>query len=455
MKAIRQRPQRAPAPSGHGVSLSGFKAAFASRNFRALFWGQAVSSLGDWVGTLAFIAAADHLSGGEPLAVTVVLVLRLVPTFLATPIGGVISDRWDRRKIMIYSDLARFGVIALVPFLPSLALLYVLAFAHETFSLVFLPARDASVPNTVETEHLEAANAMVMGSSFAGIPLSGPVYAVLFWVGAQYPESWHGEHIFRTYPYSFAFVFDAFTFLVSAVMIGRIRLPKTSHLEAEAEKFGESLKHGISFIRESPTLRSLAYAVTVAMLGGGVLFALGIGYVHTTLGGNDVAFGWLMGLFGAGMVIGFILSQAHPGRGVAWMLRASIFLTGAVLIVMAAVPQLWLAYLMASVFGTAFAVDVIVAMSRAQAMTVDDMRGRVMAVVHMLYRGALVLGAVCSGIIGRVFSDGLRIPGIDYHADKNQVAMAIAGGLIALGAAGVRPAVDQAIGPGVEAPAAR
>src|SRR5260221_3186544 len=177
-----------PVPAGnHGISLDGFKAVFRNRNFRALFWGQAISSLGDWVGTLALIGAADFRSHGQPLAVTAVLVLRLVPTFLATPVGGVLSDRWDRRKIMIYSDMARFAIISVVPFIPNLYVLYVLAFAHETFSLVFLPARDASIPNLVGTEHLEAANAAVMGSSFAGIPLSGPVYAGLAFVGAHYP----------------------------------------------------------------------------------------------------------------------------------------------------------------------------------------------------------------------------------------------------------------------------
>ena len=443
----RARSNRPPVPpaKSHGLSMTGFKSIFRSRNFRALFIGQAISSLGDWVGTLAFIVAADNLSNGQPLAVTVVLVLRLVPTFLATPIGGVLSDRWDRRKIMIVSDVSRFGIIGVVPFIPSLGALYALAFAHETFSLVFLPARDASIPNIVEVENLEAANAAVMGSSFAGIPLSGPVYAALAWVGSRYPLNWHGEHVIRAHPYSFAFLFDAVTFLVSAYMIGKMSLPKTTHAEAEPERFVKSLREGISFIRTSPPLRSLGYAVTVAMLGGGVLFALGIGYVHETLGGSDVAFGWLMGLFGAGMVIGFVVSQFHPDRGIAWMLRASIFVTGAVLVVMAVVPQLWLAYLVAALFGTAFSVDVIVAMSRAQAATIDEMRGRVMSVVHMLYRGALIFGAVGSGIIGQVFKRGLRFPLIHVHPDKYQVALAFAGALIALGALGVRQAVEETV----------
>ena len=102
-----------------------------------------------------------------------------MPSFFATPIGGVLSDRWDRQRIMIWSDLIRFGVILLTPFFAHLWALYVFAFLHECFSLLFLPARDASLPNIVGSDHLEPANALVMGSSFAGIPLSGPVFALL------------------------------------------------------------------------------------------------------------------------------------------------------------------------------------------------------------------------------------------------------------------------------------
>ncbi len=426
-----------------GISLGAFKSVFRNRDFTLLFWGQAISALGDWVGTLAFIVAADRLSNGKPLAVTGVLVLRLVPTFLATPIGGVLSDRWDRRRIMITSDIVRFAIIMATGFVPELWALYLFAFASEAASLVFLPARDASIPNVVSSRELEAANAMVMGSSFAGIPLSGPLYAGLAAAAAHYPLSWHGEHVFREYPYVFALVFDSLTFLVSAWLIAKMRLPKHQPSPSDDVPMWESLRDGVRWIVERPFIRSLAYAVTFGMLGGGVLFALGIGYIHTTLGGNDIAFGWLMGLFGAGMVAGFVVSQFKPAQGTAWMLRASILATGAVLIVMAVITKLWLAYVMAAVFGTAFSVDVIVAMSQVQARTPDETRGRVMSVVHMLFRGALAIGALGSGSLGQTMRDGLDVPGLGFHADANQVALFFAGVLIMLGALSVRKSVDD------------
>jgi dTMP kinase len=419
------------------MALAGFKGVFAIRDFRLLFWGQSISALGDWVGTLAFIAAARAYAPGQPGAVVGVLIIRLVPSLFATPVGGVLSDRFDRRRIMIVSDVVRFGVIGTTPFVRHLWALYVFAFLHECFSLVFLPARDASLPNIVGSERLEPANAAVMGSSFAGIPLSGPVFALLAIAAAHLP-SWLPAQATLHQPFAFAFAFDAFTFLVSAALIARLVLPQRRAEGSAGEPFWRSLREGSSYILASKLHRGLAYAVSLGMLGGGVLFALGIGYVNETLKGTEVQFGWLMGIFGGGMVAGFVVSQLKPERGVTWLLRGSLLAMAAVLIFMAVFPWLWIAYLMALVFGTSFSVSLIIAMSLVQAHTPDDIRGRVMAFVHMLVRGALVFGGIASGIVGSIFERGIRVPVLHYRADRYQIALAVAGGLIAAGVAGVR-----------------
>lgn len=431
-----------PIPKG-GFALEGFKAVFGIRDFRMLFWGQAVSALGDWVGTLAFIAAAQAIAPGEPAAVVGVLILRLVPSFFATPIGGVLSDRMDRKRLMIWSDVARFAVLFLTPFFArpgatwALVALYIFAFVHECFSLLFLPARDASLPNIVGETHLEPANAMVMGSSFAGIPLSGPAFALLAVAARHYPGFLPGDAVLSV-PYAFAFVFDALTFLVSASFIARIGLPQLKHEGEVPEPFWRSLADGARYIGGSALHRGLAYAVSLGMLGGGVLFALGIGYVNETLGGTAVEFGWLMGIFGAGMVAGFLVSQLKPERGTKWMIRGALMGMGAVLIFMAVFPWLWIAYVMALVFGTSFSVSLILSMSLVQSRTPDAMRGRVMAFVHIFVRASLVFGGIASGIVGQVFERGIRIPGIDYRADRYQIALLLAGGLITAGVGGVR-----------------
>jgi len=425
-------------PPGGGISLSGFGDVFRIKDFRRLFWGQAASALGDWVGTLAFISAAQRLQPHQPAAVAIVLILQLIPAFFATPIGGVLSDRWDRKKIMVSADIIRFGLILLVPFFPNIGVLYAIAFAQACFSLVFLPARDASIPNIVQENHLEAANALVMASSYGGIPLSGPIFALLAWTGTHLDLG--QGHYFNAHPESFAFFFDAVTFLISAALIRRLALGRAAHAEENsAEGFFTSVKEGVQYIGRRPLLRGLAYSCAVAMLGGGVLFALGVGYVHQTLKGGDVEFGFLMGIFGAGMLGGFVISQLKPPGGVKWMVRIALLTMGSVLIVMGIFPVIWIAYGLASVFGASFSTAVIVAMSAVQGRSDDAHRGRVMAVVHMLFRIALSVGALAAaGIASAVPNGGLHLPVLGFHPDKNQVAIMIAGVLIALGILTVR-----------------
>src|SRR6266496_4815616 len=138
-RVAEERVQARPAGGAPAGSLLG------AYGFRRLLIGQSVSSLGDWVATLAFIAAAFALTRGDQTAVAVVLVLRLVPPIFAAPVGGVLADRLDRRVIMVSCDLTRAGLILLAPFF-GIGVLYVIAFTHECISLLFLPARDASVP---------------------------------------------------------------------------------------------------------------------------------------------------------------------------------------------------------------------------------------------------------------------------------------------------------------------
>src|SRR2546421_5856568 len=154
-----------------GENQGGIRGLFRVRGFRRLFAGQAVSGLGDWVATLAFIALAFDITHNQT-AVAVVLILRLVPPIFAAPVGGILADRLDRRLMMVACDLARAALIVLVPFV-GIAGLYVVAFVHECISLLFLPARDASIPLLVDDrELLPLANGVVLGSSFGPIPLA-------------------------------------------------------------------------------------------------------------------------------------------------------------------------------------------------------------------------------------------------------------------------------------------
>jgi dTMP kinase len=411
-------------------SQGGLRALFRLQGFRRLFAGQAVSGLGDWVATLAFIALAFSITKSQT-AVAVVLILRLVPPIFAAPVGGLLADRLDRRLVMVTCDLLRAALIVLVPFV-GIAGLYVIAFVHECISLVFLPARDASIPLLVDRpDQLELANGLILASSFGSIPLAAATFGGLRLAASHIP-GWipFGDSL-RTHPTSTAFFFDAATFLFSAAMIVRIkRIPRAGRA-ADQSAF-KGLAEAFRYIVQTPVLRSLSAGLVVAMFGGGVLFAVGIAYIHETLHGTDVDFGWLAALWGTGMAIGLgVVRFLVRDRGERWVFLAAVTACGGILIVMALLPYLWLAFAISVVFGASFSVAIMVALSMTQRVTEDRIRGRIMGGVQMLFRVGLGVGALGIGAVAYSIGTVHFI----ITLDGNQVGLLAGGALILLGAA--------------------
>jgi MFS family permease len=190
------------------------KRLLSHRGFRLLLVGQGVSALGDWMVTVALIALVLRLSGSST-AVGAVLVLRLIPAAIAGPLAARAAARWDRRRTMLAMDALRAGMVAVIPLIDRLAWVYVWSVVLEVASLVFLPARDASIPDLVAGEDLPIANGLVLGSSYGVIPLAAGAFAA---VAALSPKGGPlGGH-----PFALVFWLDALTFLFSFACIRQL-----------------------------------------------------------------------------------------------------------------------------------------------------------------------------------------------------------------------------------------
>jgi dTMP kinase len=339
-----------------------------------------------------------------------------------------VADRLDRRAIMVTCDLSRALLIAAVPFVPLWAL-YLIAFVHESISLFFLPARDATVPSLVPQGTLEEANGLVLASSYGCIPIAAALFGGLRLAAQHIPSGIPFGTLFSHHPTSFAFFFDSATFVFSASMIARLTLDQV-RTKGDIELFHDVVE-GIRFVMSHTGLRSLAYGLVVSMFGGGVLFAVGLGYIRDTLGGSEPAFGWLAALWGLGMGIGLlVVRMAVKERGRPATFLAAVTACGGVLVFMAFVPVLWLAFVAAVVFGTVFAIAIVVALAMAQELAEDRIRGRVMGGVQMLFRVGLGAGAVGIGALAH----SIHRLHIIVTLDGNQVGLFAGGVLIFLGA---------------------
>jgi MFS family permease len=352
--------------------------------FRLLLTGQAVSALGDWMGTIAFMVLVHRLTDSST-AVAGVLVLRLLPAAVAGPLTAQAARRWDRRYTMVSMDLVRAGLIALVPLVRGLWWIYLMAFLVEVASLVFLPARDASVPDLVEERDLTVANGLVLGSSYGTIPLGAAAFAA----AAALPLLTDGGVAGR--PYALAFWIDAGTYIVSCLLLMRItELSDRGHGDDDATE--ASFRDAFRI----PLVRAVVPAAATAAIGLGALFSLGVVFVRDVLDATDSQFGVLIALFGVGAAGGLVLL-----RSVAVSLatvRATVLVQGALIAGLSFAPGIAVTFVGAAAFGAATAATLAAGMSVLQSRL--DGRGRVLAFAafHIVIRGGLSAAAIGAGV---------------------------------------------------------
>ena len=177
-------------------------------NFRNLWYGQIVSLLGDWFNLIASASLIAKLTGSG-LAIGGLFVVRMLAPFLISPLAGVIADRYDRKRILILTDLSRAAVVLgflLVRRAEDIWLLYTLTALQLAISGIFFPTRNAILPDVVDRTELGAANA-----------LSSATWSVMLALGAAL-----GGLVAGGWGIQPAFVIDALTFLLSAVFLSRI-----------------------------------------------------------------------------------------------------------------------------------------------------------------------------------------------------------------------------------------
>ena len=369
-----------------------FRAALRHRDYRLLLAGLAVSESGNWLYGAASIVYILEATGSAAW-VAVAGVVRLLPFVLFEPLGGAIADRYDRRRVMIASDLARFAlmlvltVVATSTSTTAVIVAIVIAFVNNTCSTPYFPAVTAITPSIVGEEDLAAANALSGTIDNFAIAF-GPALSVVFLLLGPPPV---------------AFGVNALTFLFSAYMVWKIGI------------------HGkVGEVEVEPTLRSRVVAGARAIRGSreamllvGLTMAFGF-----TFGQEVVLFGPItedflgLGLDATGLLfaapgVGGILATAAAAR-LASRSHTAAILTIATLV--SAIPIMSLsvlhnpaaAYLLMTVEGAAIIIADVVSTTTLQRVVPRDRIGSVFGIV-----GSLTVAAIAFGSIVAPFTIGL------------------------------------------------
>jgi MFS family permease len=366
--------------------------------FRTLLVGQTVSALGDWMGTFAFMALVYQQTGSST-AVGGILAVRLLPAALGGPLAARAASRWDRRRTMVSMDVVRAGMAAAVPLVRGLWWIYLWAFMIEVGSLVFLPARDASIPDLVGEEDLPVANGLVLASSYGTIPLGAAAFSIV----AALP----GNHLFGR-PLGLVFWLDGASFVVSAVLIGRLtilgrRMSRSSDTAVDvAEQSTVRFRDAFSI----PLVRAVMPATVAVAVGLGALFSLGIVFVRQVLGASNAEFGVLVALFGIGAAVGLGLLQSRRGLDQLLATRLGVAALGIIVGAFSLSPAIGFAFLGAVAFGAGAAWTLASGMGALQSALDGQLRIVAFAAFHTVIRFGLALSAIGAGaaaeFVGRV-----------------------------------------------------
>lgn len=338
--------------------------------FTRLWIGQLVSNLGDWFNTVAVLALVYDLTHSG-LSTGLIIIASTLPAFLLTPYAGAVVDRFDRRKIMIATDVTR-GVMALGMILvrtsDQIWLLYAFSALLIAFASFFGPALSSAIPNLVEADELISANA-----------LSSATWGLMLAVGAAV-----GGVVIATVGHDAAFVVNSASFFFSAALVFSIRKSfGDDHRHAGQARvsawqdFGASL----AFLRANPPVLSSVLVKTGIGFAGGIILLLTV-FAQGVFKIGDAGVGWLYSARGLGVLLGPYFARPLVGRDLIKMRKAIL-----ISFVLAGVGYLAFSATQAFIVGALFVMlahmftGILWTMSSTmlQLLTPDRMHGRIFA----------------------------------------------------------------------------
>lgn len=374
-----------------------------NRAFSRLFAAQLISFAGDWFATVAILGLALEVTG-SPAVASLFLVVQTGAFALASPIAGVLADRFDRRWLMVGADVARIPVALAFLFARDADTLWIAFAAAALLSVgaaLFEPTSSASLPNLVDEAELPEANILI-GSS----------WGTMLAVGAAL-----GGAVAAAFGRDVAYVVNAASFLASAALVVGI---KRSFVEARrdpADVEGRAGHAGVvasvatvlRFARGNRNLAALLLSKTTFGVGSGVIVLLAV-FGRTVYAAGDVGIGVLFAARGLGALLGPFLVRGIAGtseRGLILGIAASFAIFAVCYSLLPLAPILPLAAM--AVFGGHLGGGAQWTLSSygLQRAAPDAIRGRVFSFDYGLVTLTLTLSILAAGALAERFSPAI------------------------------------------------
>lgn len=286
-----------------------------NKNYRRLWLAQIVSNFGDWFGILAVYAIIQIYSGSE-LLLGLIIVVKMLSLAFSSPIAGFLTDRFNRRHLMIISDIAR-GILVLGFILIKsgdlLWLAYLITALQMVFSAIFEPAKTSSIPNVTTPSELVVANI-----------LSAASWSIIFTTGMAiggFATAYLGTDM--------VFLMNGLTYVLSAFFIYRAVIPQKEM--SDREKYDNrnpltGIIEGFRFIQSNPQVMRPVFAkATFSMSLGALIYMLIIVAEEVLLMGS-IGLGILYAARGIGTGLGPVVGRRLFRRESGWIRAIGFFM---------------------------------------------------------------------------------------------------------------------------------
>ncbi len=372
-----------------------------NRNYRCMWMGQVVSEIGDNFNNIAVFALAMSLTHSG-LVVMGIMLSRAIPAITMGPLAGVLLDRFDRKRIMIASDLAR-AVVAL-GFIAAYRehavwLLYTFSALLMIASPFFTAGRSAILPTIASQEEIHTANSLTQTTQWSNLTIGTFLGATVVGIG-----------------YEWAFAFNALSFLFSAWAIWNLRPPAGKQFRAEHKDLTEAevirpwheYREGLRYMRSVPLVLAIALLAVGWATGGGaaqILFTL-FGEVVFNRGAAGI--GTIWGCAGLGLLVGGAFANWLGRRLSFEKYKLTVFIDyvvhGGAYILFSRVQRFEMALLFIFLSRGAMAVNSILNYSYILKTVSDQYRGRVFSTIETLTWTMMMLSMMGAGIASTHYS---------------------------------------------------
>ncbi|MEX0771442.1 MAG: MFS transporter [Balneolaceae bacterium] len=361
-----------------------------NHNYRRLWLSQIVSNFGDWFGILAIFALIQQYSDSEFL-LGLIIVVKMMSLATFSPIAGYITDRFNRRQLMIGCDILRglivLGFLLIVSY-QTLWLAYLLTAIQMMLSAVFEPAKTSSIPNVTTSEELVNANI-----------LSAASWSIIFTTGMALGGLATGY--LGTDP---VFIINSISYMLSGWFIYKASIPQKRMSEDEKRRTSnpvKGIKDGFRFLlNNSHVLRPTIAKGTFTFCSGALVYMLII-VAEDVLMMGSIGLGFLYAARGIGTGIGPVAGRRIFKRESKWILAMGMFMVicGLFYLVVSLTQSLFIMLLFVLLAHMASGANWVMSTVLLQRRAPDTYRGRAFSTEWLLFTLSQSLSVTIAALI--------------------------------------------------------